>query len=235
MNHDAHDEIQPELETMMEDYILLKRQGGVPSLDEFIRQYPSEHQQALREKIAEYEQFHRVFGAFASYQAEKFASEVSEARVNAAYENFQEQTQVQVLQIPANRDAIRTLCQRLLTLIAPEEAAETVRDIERLVNMAARGQVETVAASLAGGFGGTDKMVSVIAPVVFSAVNQLLIERNQNTIDALKTENAQRPIRKIKKRDIKPIVKRTKSRKGRRALRHLTKVLNNELKAYLES
>ena len=236
MNHESYDEMRPEIERIMEDYLLLKRQGETPATDEFIRRYPSEHQPALREKIEEYEQMHLVFGAFAWHQASEFAPE--EAQVNTAYEQFQERIQGQVLQIPGNREAIRMLCQRILTLIAPEEVLETVGDIERLMNMAARGQVEIFdGASLPGGWSNTDKMVSVIVPVVFSAVNQLLTELEQETLDAIKTENARQPIRKIKKRDIMPIVKQTKSPKGlrNRNLRRLVKALNNALEEHLET
>jgi hypothetical protein len=97
MNNESYEDIQPDIERMIEDYLLLRRKGKAPTVEKFIKRYPEEHQQALKEKIEEYDQLHLVFSALQQYQAEKIASELSDGQVSAAYSKFQEKVAAQRL------------------------------------------------------------------------------------------------------------------------------------------
>lgn len=90
MNNESYEDIHPEIERMIEDYLLLKRQGKAPKIEKFIQRYSAEHQNELRKELEAYEQLHLLFSALQQYQAEKIASELSDEQVIATYERFQQ-------------------------------------------------------------------------------------------------------------------------------------------------
>ncbi|MBI1926989.1 DUF928 domain-containing protein [Candidatus Poribacteria bacterium] len=102
MNNESYDEIQPTTQVMLEHYILLKRQGAAPAIEEFVKQYPEEYRQTLQEQIEEYEQLGLLFAAYQQRQEEKFESELSEEDVNEGARRFQQMLAARVEELPAD-------------------------------------------------------------------------------------------------------------------------------------
>lgn len=146
---------------------------------------------------------------------------------------------IRMLRIPGNREAVRVICQRVLSQVAPREA-EGAALIELLIELAARGKTITVEGSnQVAGFEGKDLMAKVVVPAVVSGLSRLLKASDRLKIEELKADlkakKARSLPRKITDEEIRPIVDRAGSTKGKREIRQLVKVLNQAMEEYIKT
>lgn len=146
---------------------------------------------------------------------------------------------VEFLSVPENRAMVRTISQRVLSKIEPDELEVSIGLIDPLIDMAAEGEtVTTDTSDEPGSFGGADLMVMVVVPVVVAVVGDLLTELGKLGIEQLKKklkqEKRTQSTVQVAVGDVEMIVKRVGSSKAKKRTKELTQAVNVVLLDYLE-
>ena len=119
----------------------------------------------------------------------------------------------QFLSIPENREAVKAIVARVLAEIEPVEAEVTACYVEPLLDLAGRGEV--VAVDLwdePGRFGNADLLVNLVVPLVANAVARA---GSGGVV--------------VSRHEVKSMIVRLRSPRGRRHLEELERAINSAL------
>jgi hypothetical protein len=142
----------------------------------------------------------------------------------------------QFLALPENRAAVAEIVRHVLAQVAPDEIDATAEFLEPLLDVAAAdGLLPVDSSDEAGRFGsGLDLMIQVLVPAVSALLANLLATLGQPAVTALREARRDeiRDLIATQASAIFVVIRRTRSRRGRRRSVEIVAAITNAIEAY---